>query len=140
VRKTVVIASSYDEVPLVGAALRELCDGSAIGEGEAAMYELAVVEAVNNAIEHAYAEGSGPVEVSVEISPDEVVVVVTDCGKPGDAAKINARPVEPEVVDREHLSEGGRGLAIIHGVFDEVEFSTSDSHNSLRLRKRRGGA
>jgi len=61
------IDSRIDQVHMIGWAVRGVCAAIAMSEKDAYQVELCIVEAVNNAIEHAYASEAGH-EVSVVVS------------------------------------------------------------------------
>ena len=91
--------------------------------------ELCVVEAVNNAIEHAYGNEQGhEVEIVISLFVDQIIFKVCDTGKAIDSKHI------PE--KKSGLHERGRGLEIINEVMDDVTYETSDGKNMLTMRKR----
>lgn len=85
------------------------------------MCELVVLcaeEACTNALRH---PGSRrPIEVSVELSSDSVVVVVSDHGHGFDIDRF-----DPEVAP-DPLDPGGRGLWLIARLMDDVELVLDD--------------
>jgi serine/threonine-protein kinase RsbW len=87
--------------------------------------KLALTEACTNSVRHAYADGTGTVEIVYELYPDRLAVEVTDQGEgftPSERAE-----------DSGELSEGGLGIAIIEALSDELEISEGD-HGGSRLR------
>jgi serine/threonine-protein kinase RsbW len=89
----------------------------------------AVVEAINNVIEHAYeGEGGRPILVEAECEASSLIVTLRDRGRPmpqplpsGDLPDQNA--------------ERGRGWGIIRSVFPEVDYQRVDGENQLRLAR-----
>jgi len=79
---------------------------------------VAVSEAVANAVEHAYRDGEGTVEIAAQASQDSVEVTVTDTG----------RWREPRGSHR------GRGLVLMNALMDEVEFHTDEGGTIVQLR------
>src|SRR5690242_20035449 len=78
---TLSITSALDHVFLVGLSVRGICAGVSLDTACADAVELCVVEAVNNAIEHAYREQPGhPVEVDVEFESECLRIMVRDRG------------------------------------------------------------
>jgi serine/threonine-protein kinase RsbW len=136
------IPASLDEVPALSTRLRELCAHDGFSEIEASMIELAVVEAITNVIEHAYhGRPDGIVGVSASIDERGVRIEVADTGEAPDPARLVATDQpDPDPLDRESLAEGGRGLGIIRGVFDEVTFARHGNRNTLVMTKRRPGS
>ena len=102
--------------------------------GDAALLELAVVEAVNNAILHAYAGiDQGQVRVDMTRQGNRLIFAVTDWGQPFDLASQMARARERN--QSPDLAEHGRGLALINQIMDQVEYSSQGGANTMRLTK-----
>lgn len=95
--------------------------------------ELCVVEAVNNAIEHAYAGALG-YEVAVEIcvDVDEVTITVTDRGQ-----AMCADALLPSGAD-EGWRERGRGLVFIRELVDARYATDGDVNRFVMRRAARG--
>jgi serine/threonine-protein kinase RsbW len=87
--------------------------------------KLALTEACTNSVRHAYAEGTGTVEIVYELYPDRLEVMVVDQGE-------GFTPQASSNGDDE-LSEGGLGIAIIEALSDELEITQRDEGGS-RLR------
>lgn len=88
--------------------------------------ELAVHEACMNVIDHGgVPEGTG-IALSLELSPTELVVRLTDRGEAFDpsAAESSTEP----------MRERGYGLTIIRALVTEVRYRRSDGANHLELR------
>ena len=88
--------------------------------------KLALTEACTNSVRHAYADGSGTVEIVYELYPDRLAVEVLDRGE-------GFTPPAERVNGDGELSEGGLGIAIIEALSDELEISQGDDGGS-RLR------
>ena len=103
------VPATQDSLPVVRQAMRSL--GETVHADIEAMEdaELAVTEACANAVEHAYAEGEGHVDVT--LTPDERSLRVSVRDEGGGM---------PEEVRRR--SEGrGFGLSLIEGIAEQVE-------------------
>lgn len=113
------------EVAPVRHRLREWLQGSGFTEDEATDLVLAVSEAVNNSVEHAYpGPARGTVEVSAHIGDDGAVHVdVTDHGQ--------WRVPPPALTTR------GRGLLLMRESVDEVEIDRSANGTTVRLTRAR---
>jgi serine/threonine-protein kinase RsbW len=129
------IASRLELVRLVGLAVRGICGGLPLTQDESDAMELAVCEAVNNAIKHAYAgKPDGIVRVTLAVDGTGLVICVYDKGAPlEDRQKLNndlavARSVE-------ELPEGGMGLYLIRNAADSVGYKAGEQGNVLVLRK-----
>ncbi len=131
------IAAALENVPALGGAVREVCTAEGMSELDASMIELGIVEAVTNVIEHAYGgRPGGTVTLAFDVSDSEVHAVINDRGARPDPLQIAERPLpDPSGMDREALSEGGRGLAIMRGIFDDVSFASDGDQNTVSLTR-----
>ena len=113
------------EVAPVRHQLREWLQDSGFDEDEASDLVLAVSEAVNNSVEHAYpAPARGTVEVRARVARDGTVDVdVTDHGQ--------WRIPPPALTMR------GRGLLLMRESVDEVVIDRSARGTTVRLRRSR---
>lgn len=131
------IDSNLEDVFLVGLAVNKLCSIIPSAHIDPHQIELCVVEAVNNAIEHAYDNKTGhKVEVIFTLESDRLTLDICDSGRPMERKHLAYRKrldFPPAEVHR--LSERGRGLAIIQEIADEVEYQTIQGKNKLTLIK-----
>ncbi len=106
-----------------------------LDEKEVYNVQLAVDEAASNIIEHAY-EGflDGTIEISTEIEPGSLTIVMRDHGRPFVPETVLEPDTEASLEDR---AIGGLGLFFIHKLMDEVHFDFSaGGGNLLTLIKR----
>ena len=132
---TLVIDSCLDHVFLVGVAVRGIARDAGLDEMDASQVELAVVEGVNNAIEHAYRNLAGRrVEVMVGVAGRRLTIEIADRGQAMqwevECAAAEARAAA------DPLADGGRGLMIMRELMDEVGYRSGDGRNVLSLTKR----
>ena len=129
------IESNLDEVALVGITVNALCSAIPLPDVEAYQIEMCVVEAVNNAIEHAYENMPGhPIEIRVSIDIDALKLIVRDEGRAMSGQSENpALEYDPGNLDT--LPEGGMGLYLIDSVMDEVSYQTEHGSNILTMTK-----
>jgi len=103
------------------------------GDREALAFNinLALTEAMMNAIKHANSDGADEtVEVRIHIEEDELCIRVYDQGQGFD---LDAVPVP----DLDHPREGGLGIFFIRSFMDVVRYETiEDGNNVLEMRKR----
>ena len=103
------VPATEDSLPVARQVLRAL-GNSVAAEGEALEdAELALTEACANAVEHAYPDGEGFVEITLSPRDDEMIVSVRDFGRgmpPGGADPPGGR---------------GYGLVMIEGIARAVE-------------------
>jgi anti-sigma regulatory factor (Ser/Thr protein kinase) len=100
--------------------------------------DLAVEEASTNIVRHAYEPGQvGDIRVRVETVGDDLLITLTDWGRPFEAdAAYLAVDVPVEV-----RAEGGMGVLLIHELMDDVTRTTSSipgGPNVLKLVKHVG--
>jgi anti-sigma regulatory factor (Ser/Thr protein kinase) len=86
--------------------------------------QLAIAEAVANAVEHPEAPTSHLVEIEGLISNRTVTLSVRDYGRWQD--------------ERSHKEEGGLGLEIIQELMDNVEFNCIAEGTTVTMRRRLG--
>ena len=127
--------SRLENVELLAFAVRGLCGAAGVAERECAHIGLALVEAANNVVRHAYrGEAGHTLEVVFMLEGDQFTLEVADHGTP--------TPPRPEPnfefdpADVANLPEGGMGLFIIHSVMDRVEYHSENGRNAFRMTRR----
>lgn len=138
-RITLAITSDLQNVPLIGQAIQRLCSVISLSDLESHQIALCVVEAVNNAIVHAYGrESEHEVEVIFDQCSDRLIVQICDTGRTMDPKCLAPQAASPLDFDPrclERIPEGGLGLAIIRTTMDEVTYTTSQGKNILTLTR-----
>src|SRR6266852_487158 len=116
--------------PLVDRLMR-LIEGSQCVPGEEFGIELALREALNNAVVHGNREDpETKVHIRCRCQPgEELSIVVTDQGKGFDFEKIVGNGIAPDPA-----AEHGRGIQLMKAYMDDVQFGRGGSE--VRLRKR----
>ena len=131
---TFLIDSTLDNVSLAGVAVRGICSYLSLSEADAYYLELCVVEAVNNAIKHAYnSEAGNAVEINTTYSKDCISFEISDWG-----IKMDSQGPPRLNFDAGNLvmiPEHGMGLFIIDSVMDEVAYRSDGGKNTLTMRK-----
>ena len=136
------IDSDLRNVTLMAVAINRVCLELGFDAVRAGEIELCIVEGTTNAIQHAYQGNSGHVvAVQLSVYSEDLNIEVIDSGTPIPFEKQRTlfsglTSPEPQTIDRQSLSEGGRGLQIIHELMDEVSYESGESHNRLIMRKR----
>lgn len=135
-----IIDSKLKNLALVGKAVNELCSSVRMDDVEAFQIELCVVEAVTNSIKHAYGLKSGhQVEVVFTIGSDELFVNIFDTGTPMDPGLLEKKRAFSSLFDAGDIAstpEGGRGLAIIKEIMDNVTYTSKEGRNCLAMTKK----
>jgi serine/threonine-protein kinase RsbW len=140
------IDSNADDVIVAAAMVRKLCAESGMSEIDTYHVELCVCEATVNVIRHGYHSRRGnTVSVEAFVDTDRIELVISDNGMPmsaESAARLIHGPkiVESDPADIQSLSEGGRGLRIIHQIMDKISYATEGSVNRLSMTKYFAGA
>jgi serine/threonine-protein kinase RsbW len=136
------IDSNLADVSLVAVAVSSACTYLGLDTASASQVELCIVEAVTNAIQHAYHGKPGQV-VSVVISSevDLLQLEVIDNRTPMSSKNLEHLLQGTDIfqvrdIDRAALVESGRGLQIIHDLMDDVAYTSENSFNRLQLTKR----
>ena len=118
--------------PLVD-RLMKLIERSQCVPGEEFEIELALREALDNAIVHGNQEDpETKVHIRCRCQPgDEISIVVTDQEKGFDFEKVVGNGITPEPA-----SEHGRGIQLMRAYMDEVHFERGGSEVHMRKRSR----
>jgi len=118
--------------PLVDRLMR-LIEGSQCVPGAEADVELALREALDNAVVHGNQEDpKTKVHIRCRCWPGkEISIVVTDQGKGFDFRKIVGNGITPDP-----NSEHGRGIQLMKAYMDEVHFERGGSEVRMRRRSR----
>jgi serine/threonine-protein kinase RsbW len=138
---TLEIESQLSNVSLLGIAIHAVSLHTGLDKVTASQVELSLVEAVTNAIRHAYhGEPNHRVIVTISFEKRRLRFDLWDFGT----------PMRPELIDRlirgrgfiktENLSlaaiaESGRGLEIIHRTMDEIVYKRDGDRNHLQLTR-----
>lgn len=122
------IPAKPEYITLCRLALTGIAQLREIGEETMADLKLALTEAVSNSVRHAYGDKSdGHVEITYELQPDRLGILVVDDGDGFD-------PDETPSFEGAELSEGGLGIAIIRTIADEFEIESQPGARGSRLR------
>jgi serine/threonine-protein kinase RsbW len=135
----VTFAAELQAVAGVGERLQALCAAAGVGADEAGEIELAVVEAVNNTIEHAYAFAPGrEIQLAAEIHGGWLTARISDSGRSMPAGLLDSVPAsmdfDPAAIA--DLPEGGMGLVLIKQLMDRVDYQTLEGRNTFTLARR----
>jgi len=129
---TVTLAADPSAIPAITEGVTSMLVQKKWPEEQIMAIELALQEAVANAIRHGCrGDASKQLQCTVNITADgEVIITVRDPGQGFDPAKL-ADPLAPENI----LKPGGRGIFLITGLMDDVQFA--DGGRELQMKKRK---
>jgi serine phosphatase RsbU (regulator of sigma subunit)/anti-sigma regulatory factor (Ser/Thr protein kinase) len=124
--------AAFEYVASVAARLLAFCLKHDVSRGTCSQLELAVVEALNNAIEHGCAGiPDARVRMRWAWEDDTLEVRIYD---PGHFIPNPAEAALPE----DKLAEGGRGAFVMATLMDRVEHRLKDGHHCVVMYKRLG--
>lgn len=135
------IAAQLENVALVSVAVKAIMEHSGLPGQDADSFELALVEAMNNVIEHGYAyDAAQQLRVDLSIGADEFVCDIVDHGHRLPEAIIRTlRDRAACLPSPQALAESGYGLALMSAYADDLIYRNTDGANMLRLVKKRPG-
>ncbi len=101
--------------------------------------DLALVEALSNAVKHGTEDSAKLVGVELTLSDTEVILEIIDSSPPMPLFLLE--DINPDALevgdDLATVPESGRGLALIVMMMDEVTFHHTGNQTRLRLMRRR---
>jgi sigma-B regulation protein RsbU (phosphoserine phosphatase) len=121
-----------DQLRTIREAVREAVESCGCGTECAADVVMAVDEACQNVIRHAYGDDpGGPIELEIQHRGEELVVTLQDF-----APEIDPEEVKPR--DLDEIRPGGLGTHLIREMMDSADFIRPESGrgNLLRMVKR----
>jgi serine/threonine-protein kinase RsbW len=129
-----IIGSSEDNIELLGMCIKTLSRYYTKNDELSDKIELAVVEAVNNVIEHAYSnQPNNLINAEFILNSNRIDIIVSDTGK------TKPENIQPFLIfdenDLENLPEGGMGIFLINEIMDEVSYYTINGINFNKLTK-----
>jgi serine/threonine-protein kinase RsbW len=131
------IDSNLQHVPLIGTAVNRLMGHFGGDELECYHVELCVVEAVTNAIRHAYGNLPGhPVNVRFGVRGQRLEIRVINGGLALPRARLENTGLVYDPSDIDNLPCGGMGLYLLRRLMDEVRGYEEGGLNHLVMSKR----
>lgn len=130
------IGSRFENIELVHAVLTDALSAFDLDDEGRHWIELAVREAVANAIKHGNRLEPGKrVEIDLEFENEELVVRVRDEGEGFDPGELND-PLAPE----NRLRPDGRGIFYMKSFMDDIQYRIRPGEGTeVTLRKNLGG-
>ena len=131
------IDSNLEDVSLIGLAINKICEHLRMDEVQAYQVELCAVEALTNAIRHAYRNQPGhEVLVVLSITGDRLDLEICDRGAPMPCEFVErlergSRVFEFDQSNLASVPEGGMGLQIMHEVMDQVSYVRGSAEGQL---------
>ncbi len=127
-RHVLKLKSNPSEVGILLDRMEKTLKMSGLEEISAFHLQCAVVEVMNNSIQHAYQnKPDHPIEISFDINPGRVRIGVSDRG-PAFFGPPKQTPPSPQ-------DESGRGYEIIGAWVNKLEFERNDDWNTCWLEQ-----
>lgn len=127
------IGSRFENIELVQVVLRDALERAGLADDDRHWVDLAVREAVANAIRHGNQEDPDKrVDVDVSLGPEEVVIRVLDRGRGFEPHDVED-PRSPENL----LSPNGRGIFYMQSFMDDIEYSSRPGGGTVVTLKKR---
>ncbi|MFN4157649.1 MAG: ATP-binding protein [Gemmobacter sp.] len=123
------------EALAVRAALRALFETlplKALPEATRGTAQVVLAEALNNVVEHAYAEKHGDIEITLEAAPGGLACLIVDHGCPMPAGSLPG--ASPPAADPMDPPEGGFGWYLIRSLSEDLRYSRDGNCNHLSFR------
>lgn len=95
--------------------------------------EIALGEALNNIVEHAYADISGSIDILGEIKGENLLIEFRDQGHPMPDLSLPKGALPDREVALEDLPEGGFGWYLIHSLTKRLLYSRTEGGNCLSM-------
>lgn len=96
--------------------------------------QIALAEAVNNVVEHAYpGHSTGNVDIRCKLSDQELRIRISDAGPPFPDGKLPEGAPRDISGPLETLPEGGFGWYLIRELTNEVHYERENGNNQLSL-------
>ena len=129
---TMTIPADPRQIPKVTDGVTQVLQEKGWAEQDVMAVELALQEAVANAIRHGcHGDASKELQCSVSCNEEgEVMITVRDPGTGFDPESV-ANPLHPDNL----MKSSGRGIFLINGLMDDVQFA--DGGRELQMRKRK---
>ncbi len=128
------VAGASEEVRELALFCRE-CVDSLFSGMDASLIELAVVEAANNVVKHAYAsEDDSFLDLIVRHRGDTLEFTLLDNGRPFDIESLRSPSFEWDRV--EDVPENGWGVFLMRSIMDVVDYRRNDGTNVMKMVKK----
>lgn len=128
-RTEFTVRATLEEVDGLARSLAELA-GACLPPEKLIGLEIAVVEALNNVVLHGYAGGEGTIAAAITLRDGGVTVEIGDRGRQVPEGLFQATG---SVAELDPLAESGRGIGLIVGLSDRLDYASSPEGNRLTL-------
>jgi anti-sigma regulatory factor (Ser/Thr protein kinase) len=132
------LRNDLGELARAATVVERFASERSLPQAVASEINLALDEVLTNVISYAYEDaGAHEIEVRLEVEGADVVVEVTDDGRPFDPLSVALAEVDRPLEER---PIGGLGMHLVRHVMDHLEYRRERGRNVLTMRKRTGAA
>ena len=126
------IRNDFSELQWLSDAVREFLGPRGVSQRILFTVDLVLEEVVTNILKYAYLDAeSHQIAIHVELTPEQVILVVEDDGRPFDPARA---PV-PELTQRlEERTVGGVGIHLVRRMVQLFRYERRGTRNRLEIR------
>lgn len=129
--ETYVFQSTYAEVTQTLATLMEELRRVGVDAADMATVEIVLAEALNNVVEHAYAERPGNcVRLQCTLCEAGLCVEILDTGAAMPGGQVPSGKAPCVDADTDELPEGGFGWNMIHALTEHLTYRRSGTRNT----------
>lgn len=104
-----------------------------LSKAERGTAEIVLAEALNNIVEHAYADAGGKIELALQLLHAELVCQIEDKGRPMPGGGLPAGELRT-IGGQEDLPEGGFGWHLIRTLSHDLHYRRINGRNQLSFR------
>ena len=135
-QRSLTITNNLERVSRLNTFIDEVCESNGFDMPTTMQINLAMEEAVVNVMNYAYPAGTkGDITIEAKSNGKELILVISDTGKPFDPT---ARTEVDTTLSAEDRSIGGLGIHLIRQIMDNINYERTDGHNILTLIKKLG--
>lgn len=127
---TIQLENDINEVPKLAPWIEAVIGKYGIARDEAFNINLAVEEAVVNVMNYAYDKPAQPITLEASMAGDDLLITLTDRGRPFDPTKVEEPDVDLPVEER---PIGGLGIMLVNKIASKVVYERVDESNKLSL-------
>ena len=133
-KQLLLINLEPDNIPRAADWIESICRSEGLPETDSYQVKTCVVEAINNAVEHAYGFGKGAISIGIWREGRQLMIEIANDNENRGSAAVTQDPEPVSVPVPE--SERGRGWLIIKSWVDDAVMDRLGGRTVVRLTKR----
>jgi serine/threonine-protein kinase RsbW len=132
-QKHINIKNNIEQLPLLAEEVEKLGEEWKLDMPMVTNLNLVLEEAISNIVFYAYNDKKEHnIDIAAEKNNNEILITITDDGKPFDPTKKETPDVSLSAEDRQI---GGLGIFLIRKIMDSVQYKRENEKNILTLTK-----